>query len=114
MSDFIHHECGVAFIRLLKPLDYYKTKYGSARYGLHKLYQIMEKMVNRGQDGAGIATIKFDAKPGTTYLDRLRSVEPKATQDIFKQVNAQFLAAQAKQPESYKSGAWQKENIPFL
>jgi amidophosphoribosyltransferase len=58
MSDIIHHECGVALIRLLKPLDFYKTKYGSARYGLHKLYQIMEKMVNRGQDGAGVATIK--------------------------------------------------------
>jgi amidophosphoribosyltransferase len=75
MSDFIHHECGVAFIRLLKPLEFYKEKYGSARYGLHKLYQLMEKMINRGQDGAGIATIKLDAEPGTTYIDRLRSVE---------------------------------------
>ena len=114
MSDIIHHECGVALVRLLKPLEYYKTKYGSARYGLHKLYQTMEKMINRGQDGAGIATIKFDAKPGTTYLDRLRSIEPKATQDIFGQVNNLFIDAQRNNPEEYKNANWQKENIPFL
>lgn len=114
MSDKINHECGVALIRLLKPLDYYKTKYGSARYGLHKLYQIMEKMINRGQDGAGIATIKLDAKPGTTYLDRLRSIEPKATQDIFEKINNQFINAQLHNPDAYKSAEWQKENIPFL
>jgi amidophosphoribosyltransferase len=114
MSDIIHHECGVALIRLLKPLDYYKTKYGSARYGLHKLYQIMEKMVNRGQDGAGVATIKLDVQPGTTYLDRLRSVESKATQDIFTQINNQFIDAQQKNPELYNNAAWQKDHIPFL
>jgi amidophosphoribosyltransferase len=113
MSDFIHHECGVAFIRLLKPLEFYKTKYGSARYGLHKLYQIMEKMINRGQDGAGIATIKLDVEPGTTYIDRLRSVAPKATQDIFEQINHLFVDAQATNPEAYKDAQWQKENIPF-
>ncbi|MCU0360757.1 MAG: amidophosphoribosyltransferase [Bacteroidia bacterium] len=114
MSDIIHHECGVTLIRLLKPIEYYKTKYGSARYGLHKLYQIMEKMINRGQDGAGVATIKFDAEPGTTYLDRLRSVENKATQDIFHKINNHFLSASKKHPEAYKSGEWQKNNIPFL
>jgi len=114
MSDIIHHECGVALIRLLKPLDYYKTKYGSARYGLHKLYQVMEKMVNRGQDGAGVATIKLDAEPGTTYLDRLRSVDAKATQDIFKQINQQFSEAQINFPELYNNAEWQKEHIPFL
>lgn len=114
MSDIIHHECGVTLIRLLKPIEYYKTKYGSARYGLHKLYQIMEKMINRGQDGAGVATIKFDAEPGTTYLDRLRSVENKATQDIFHKINNHFLFASKKHPEAYKSGEWQKKNIPFL
>jgi amidophosphoribosyltransferase len=114
MSDLIKHECGVALIRLLKPVSYYKTKYGSARYGLHKMYQLMEKMINRGQDGAGLATIKLDAKPGTTYIDRIRSVEPKATQDIFSQVNDLFVNASRKKPEEYKSGEWQKENIPFL
>ncbi len=114
MSDIIHHECGVSLIRLLKPLDYYKAKYGSARYGLHKLYQVMEKMINRGQDGAGVATIKLDAIPGTTYMDRLRSVEPKAPQDIFGQINNLFVEAQQKHPEQYKSAQWQKDNIPFL
>jgi amidophosphoribosyltransferase len=96
MSDIIKHECGVALIRLLKPISFYKTKYGSARYGLHKMYQIMEKMINRGQDGAGISTVKLNAKPGTTYIDRLRSIEPKATQDIFSQVNELFVEAQKK------------------
>lgn len=114
MSDIIHHECGVALIRLLKPLDYYKTKYGSSRYGLHKLYQLMEKMINRGQDGAGVATIKLDVPPGTTYLDRLRSIKPKATQDIFGHINNSFLEAQKNFPEQYKSPQWQKENVPFL
>ena len=114
MSDIIHHECGVTLIRLLKPVDYYKNKYGSARYGLHKLYQIMEKMINRGQDGAGVATVKLDAEPGTTYLDRYRSIKSKATQDIFHKINSHFLEAQQQFPEEYKSAQWQKENIPFL
>src|SRR3954467_1090605 len=114
MSEIIKHECGVAFIRLLKPHGYYKQKYGSARYGLHKMYQLMEKMINRGQDGAGLATVKLDAKPGTTYIDRIRSVEPKATQDIFSQVNDLFVNASRKKPEEYKNAEWQKDNIPFL
>src|ERR1051326_1960273 len=114
MSDFIHHECGVALVRLLKPLEYYKSKYGSARYGLHKLYQLMEKMINRGQDGAGIATIKLDVEPGTNYIDRLRSIEPKAPQDIFSQINELFVNAQRNKPDEYKKAQWQKKNIPFL
>lgn len=114
MSDFIHHECGVVLVRLLKPFDYYKTKYGSTRYGLHKLYQVMEKMINRGQDGAGVATIKFDMAPGTPYLDRLRSVEAKATQDIFANINKKFVQAQKEFPDLYKNAAWQKDNIPFM
>ncbi len=114
MSDIIHHECGVALIRLLKPLEFYKTKYGSTRYGLHKLYQIMEKMINRGQDGAGVATIKLDVPPGTTYLDRLRSIKTKATQDIFTHINHNFAEAQKNHPELYKNATWQKENIPFM
>ncbi|MCE3226695.1 MAG: purF [Bacteroidetes bacterium] len=113
MSDSLHHECGVALVRLLKPLEYYKTKYGSARYGLHKLYQLMEKMINRGQDGAGVSTIKLDVEPGTTYIDRLRSIEHKATQDIFGQINELFVKAQRANPEEYKKAQWQKDNIPF-
>ncbi|MCA0430095.1 MAG: amidophosphoribosyltransferase [Bacteroidetes bacterium] len=114
MSDNIHHECGVVLIRLLKPVEFYKQKYGSARYGIHKLYQIMEKMINRGQDGAGIATIKLDAEPGSNYIDRLRSIESKATQDIFGQINQLFVNAQRNNPNEYKDAKWQKNNIPFL
>ncbi|MDP2387354.1 MAG: amidophosphoribosyltransferase [Bacteroidota bacterium] len=114
MSDKIQHECGIAVIRLLKPLSFYREKYGSARYGLHKLYLIMEKMVNRGQDGAGIATIKLDPEPGMQYIDRLRSIRTRATQDIFTQVNQHFLDFQQTQPDDYKSVEWQKKNIPYL
>lgn len=114
MSDIIHHECGVVLVRLLKPFEYYKTKYGSTRYGLHKLYQVMEKMINRGQDGAGVASIKFDMAPGTPYLDRHRSVEAKATQDIFTHINNHFVQAQKANPNDYKNANWQKENIPFM
>ena len=114
MSDKIQHECGVALIRLLKPLSYYKEKYGSSRYGLHKMYQLMDKMINRGQDGAGVATIKLDVEEGTPYIDRLRSVEPKATQDIFSQINDLYLDAKQKNPETYQDAEWQKKNIPFM
>jgi amidophosphoribosyltransferase len=113
MSDVIKHECGIALVRLLKPVSYYKNKYGSARYGLHKMYQLMEKMINRGQDGAGVATVKLDAKPGSNFIDRIRSIENKATQDIFGQINDLFVKAQLEHPEKYKSAEWQKDNIPF-
>ena len=83
MSDKIQHECGVALIRLLKPLDFYKQKYGSSRYGLHKMYQLMDKMINRGQDGAGVANIKLDMDPGDRYISRYRSIDDKPLQDIF-------------------------------
>lgn len=114
MSDNIQHECGIAVVRLLKPLSFYREKYGSARYGLHKLYLIMEKMINRGQDGAGIAAIKLDPEPGNQYINRLRSVKTRATQDIFTQINQHFIDTQRLQPEDYKSVEWQKRNIPFL
>lgn len=114
MSDLIKHECGIALVRLLKPIEYYKAKYGSARYGIHKMYQLMEKMINRGQDGAGVASIKLDVEPGTQYIDRLRSIESKATQDIFSQINDLFVKAQRKNPQEYKDAQWQKKNIPFL
>jgi amidophosphoribosyltransferase len=114
MSDKIQHECGVALIRLLKPLSFYQQKYGSSRYGLHKMYQLMDKMINRGQDGAGVATVKLDVDAGTPYIDRLRSVEPKATQDIFSQINDLYINAKQKNPEEYKNIEWQKKNIPFM
>jgi amidophosphoribosyltransferase len=113
MSESIQHECGVTLIRLLKPFSYYKEKYGSTRYGLHKLYLIMEKMINRGQDGAGIAAIKLDPNPGTQYIDRLRSTRSKATQDIFEQVNRYFIDARKSNPDAYPDADWQRLNIPF-
>lgn len=114
MSDIIKHECGVALVRLLKPLDYYKQKYGSSRYGLHKMYQLMDKMINRGQDGAGVATIKLDVEAGTNYIDRLRSIKTKAPEDIFSQINNLYLEAKAKYPQEYQDINWQKKNIPFM
>ena len=114
MSDVVNHECGVVLIRLLKPFQFYRDKYGSARYGLHKLYLTMEKMVNRGQDGAGIATVKLEMPPGVGYIDRQRSVRTKATLDIFNQVHDNFHFAKKNSPELYNDVEWQKQNIPFL
>lgn len=90
MSDAIQHECGLAFIRLRKPFEYYHEKYGSVLYGLNKLYLLMEKQHNRGQDGAGIATVKLDVKPGYPFMYRLRSIANKAISDIFSQISAQI------------------------
>jgi amidophosphoribosyltransferase len=90
MSELIKHECGVALIRLLKPLDYYRDKYGDTLYGLTKMYLLMEKQHNRGQDGAGIATIKFDMPQGHQYVDRLRSTDPQAIKYIFNDIFNQF------------------------
>ncbi len=114
MSDKINHECGIVLIRLLKPLPYYRKKYGSARFGLHKLYLVMEKMINRGQDGAGVATIKLDTAPGTQYIDRLRSVRTRATLDIFTQIHDNFNDAKKQFPDEYNEVDWQKKNLPFL
>ena len=86
----IKHECGIALVRLLKPLSFYKEKYGSYFYGIDKMYLLMEKQHNRGQDGAGIASVKIGVEPGTRYIDRVRSNEPNSIQDVFKQVNDQI------------------------
>ena len=91
MSEPIKHECGIALIRLLKPLSYYQEKYGTPFYGLNKLYLLMEKQHNRGQDGAGIATIKLDMKPGTRYISRHRAMGSKAVSDIFEYVQKKRL-----------------------
>ncbi|GIV27318.1 MAG: amidophosphoribosyltransferase [Bacteroidia bacterium] len=114
MSESIKHECGIVLIRLKHTFSYYKEKYGTSRYGLHKLYQMMEKQINRGQDGAGIATVKLNILPGVNYIDRLRSVAPKAPQDIFQQIHQLFIEAARKYPLEYSNPEWQKQNIPFL
>jgi len=113
MSDSIKHECGIAFIRLLKPLSFYQEKYGTALYGLNKLYLLMEKQHNRGQDGAGIATIKLDVKPGNRYISRYRSMEKNAVQDIFSYVMKRFAAVEKESPHLLADAEWLKENISF-
>lgn len=114
MSDQIKHECGIAFIRLLKPLSYYQEKYGTALYGLNKLYLLMEKQHNRGQDGAGIATIKLDMKPGSRYISRHRSMAQNAVADIFGYVQNKFVDIQNETPELMKDTEWLKQNVSFI
>jgi len=113
MSDQIKHECGVAFIRLLKPLSYYQKKYGTALYGLNKLYLLMEKQHNRGQDGAGVATIKLDIAPGKRYISRHRSMAPNAVADIFEYIQKKFADIQKETPEKMADAEWLKENVSF-
>lgn len=114
MSDSIKHECGIAFIRLLKPLSYYQEKYGTALYGLNKLYLLMEKQHNRGQDGAGIATIKLDVKPGHRYISRYRSMAQNAVADIFGYVQHKFVDIQNETPELMQDAEWLKQNVSFI
>jgi amidophosphoribosyltransferase len=110
MSDQIKHECGVAFIRLLKPLSFYQQKYGTALYGLNKLYLLMEKQHNRGQDGAGVATIKLDIEPGKRYISRHRSMASNAVADIFEYIQKKFADIP---PDKMKDAEWLKANISF-
>lgn len=113
MSDSIKHECGIVVLRLLKPLDFYLEKYGTAFYGLNKMYLLMQKQHNRGQDGAGLANIKFDVKPGQRYISRKRSVEPNAIQLIFEDIFGKFKSLADKQPEVLKNTQLLKENYGF-
>lgn len=114
MSDSIKHECGIAFIRLLKPLSFYQKKYGTALYGLNKLYLLMEKQHNRGQDGAGIATIKLDVKPGHRYISRYRSMAQNAVADIFGYVHNKFVDIQNETPDLMQDAEWLKQNVSFI
>lgn len=110
MTDAVNHECGIALVRLLKPLEYYQLKYGTWKYGINKLYLLMEKQHNRGQDGAGIASVKFDLRPGKPFIHRERSVKQAAINDIFKSVRKQ---ADSVDPELANDPLWAKENLPF-
>jgi len=114
MSDAIKHECGISVIRLLKPLSYYKEKYGTAFYGVNKMYLMMEKQHNRGQDGAGFASIKLDMKPGERYMSRVRSIQQQPIQDIFDQINDRINTEFTKHPEYKEDVAAQKNNIPYI
>jgi amidophosphoribosyltransferase len=112
MSDQLTHECGIALIRLLKPLEYYQAKYGSWMYGLHKLHLLMEKQHNRGQDGAGLATLKFDLSPGKKYINRFRSNGESPIKEVFADVNSFHNAIEDKNPDLLKDPVWAKENLP--
>ncbi len=113
MSCPIKHECGIAMIRLLKPLEYYLAKYGTALYGLNKLYLLMEKQHNRGQDGAGMASIKFDMQPGQKYLNRIRSNSNAPIRDIFDAVYNQINDAVGAKTERMRDVNWLKDNCEF-
>ena len=114
MSDAIKHECGIAMVRLKKPLQYYKDKYGTAFYGVNKMYLLMEKQHNRGQDGAGLASIKFNVEPGTRYISRVRSNESQPIQDIFGKINKRINGVFEENPDKVDDVEWQEENVPYL
>jgi len=113
MSEQIKHECGIALVRLLKPLEYYVAKYGSAIWGLNKIHLLMEKQHNRGQDGAGLANIKLDMQPGQRYINRLRSNSASSIQDIFKTVFDKFEKVKAQNPDRLRDVQWLKNNLEF-
>ncbi len=114
MSDALKHECGIAQIRLLKPLEYYREKYGTAFYGVNKMYLLMEKQHNRGQDGAGFASIKLNTQPGDRYISRVRSNAAQPIQDIFAQINDRINNEIQLHPEYANDVALQKKNIPYI
>ena len=113
MSDPIKHECGIAFVRLRKPLEFYVEKYGTAFYGLNKMYLLMEKQRNRGQDGAGLANIKLNMAPGTRYISRYRSVDTNSIGDIFGKVQKRIAEGIAGDVSRLSDVPWLKENLPF-
>jgi amidophosphoribosyltransferase len=114
MSELIKHECGIAQLRLLKPLSFYKEKYGTAFYGINKMYLMLEKQHNRGQDGAGFASIKLDMKPGYRYISRYRSNQPQPIQDVFGTINERINKEMKLHPEYQDDVQAQKQNLPYL
>jgi amidophosphoribosyltransferase len=113
MSDWIGHECGIAAVRLLKPLDYYIEKYGTQMYAVNKLTLLMEKQHNRGQDGAGVAAIKLDMPAGEPYIFRTRSADKNPIMQVRNRMVKAFADAREKHPEDYMSGEWVKNNVLF-
>ena len=114
MSDAIKHECGIALVRLKKPLQFYKDKYGSAFYGINKMYLLMEKQHNRGQDGAGFASVKINVKPGTRYISRVRSNKSQPIQDVFAQINDRLHGVLEQNPDKKNDVTWQEEHMPYV
>jgi len=114
MSDAIKHECGIALLQLKKPLSYYKEKYGSALFGINKMYLLMEKQHNRGQDGAGFASIKFNMSPGQRYISRVRSAESQPIQKIFKTINERIQKQLEVSPELLSHPEQLKQEVPYV
>jgi len=114
MSDELKHECGIAHIRLLKPLDFYNNKYGSSFYGINKMYLLMEKQHNRGQDGAGVASIKLDVVPGKKFISRIRSIEKQPIQDVFSKINNRINSDLKKNPNLLKNIEKLKSSVPYI
>ena len=114
MSDAIKHECGIALLRLKQPLSFYKEKYGSSLYGINKMYLLMEKQHNRGQDGAGFASIKFNMDPGQRYISRVRSAEQQPIQDIFSTINNRISETLKEKPELLYDPENLKRAVPYL
>lgn len=114
MTDIIKHECGIAMIRLRKPLQYYIDKYGTPLYAVNKLYLLMEKQHNRGQDGVGVANIKIDVDPGSRYISRYRSIAERPIAEVFKKINKKFRKAKKQYgSENFKNAAWLQKNVAF-
>lgn len=113
MSDAIKHECGIALIRLRKPYQYFIDKYQTPLYAAYKLSLMMEKQVNRGQDGAGVANIKIEVPPGKRYISRYRSVGPQPTADIFKRVHKKFRKSLKGNKDKVFDARWLQENVAF-
>ena len=113
MSDQVKHECGIALIRLLKPLEFYLAKYGSSFYGLQKLHLLMQKQHNRGQDGAGIASIKLDIQPGNKYISRIRSNSTAPIKDIFNEIYDKLREIEEERPDRLKDVNWLKSHVDF-
>ena len=114
MSDAIKHECGIGHIRLLKPLEFYKKKYGSSFYGINKMYLLMEKQHNRGQDGAGFASIKLDVQPGKRFISRIRSTEKQPIQDVFGKINERINSELKSNPSIVDDIEKLKTKVPYL
>src|SRR6476620_3807942 len=114
MSDAIKHECGLAFLRLRKSFSYYQQQYGTVLWGLNKLYLLMEKQHNRGQDGAGVAAVKLNVEPGYPFLSRIRSAETGSIADIFKQIGEEFNELQKFNPEIGNYPGLMKGHLSFL
>lgn len=114
MSDSIKHECGIALLRLKKPLEFFKEKYGTAFYGIQKMYLLMEKQHNRGQDGAGFASIKLDVSPGERYISRIRSNDAQPIQDIFSQINERINSEMEQHPEYNDNINLLKRDVPYV